>query len=166
MFKCSWNSGDQKKRAVNIINQLFRIVRGMGGGQKCLCVALLGGKKYKQSSQEISDTVYVCMYVCMYVCIYIYIYIYVLWSYYLVQVWPFEGSLSGPRWGHYLVQVCFHTIKTGVSGDFVLLSYRFVFFLCPNIWQFSKNNLFQTKGATIGFSIFCVLSINFKIIFF
>ena len=24
------------------------------------------------------------------------VYIYILWSYYLVQVWPFEGSLSGP----------------------------------------------------------------------
>ena len=29
-------------------------------------------------------------------CIYIYIYMYALWCYYLVQVWPFGGSLSGP----------------------------------------------------------------------
>ena len=32
------------------------------------------------------------------------IYIYMLWSYYLVQVWPFEGLLSGPSRGYYLVQ--------------------------------------------------------------
>ena len=36
-----------------------------------------------------------------------YIYIYALWSYYLVQVWPFQGLLFGPRRGCYLVQVCF-----------------------------------------------------------
>ena len=59
------------------------------------------------------------------------IYIYMLWSYYLVQVWPFGGLLSGPRWGHYLVQVCLRTIKIGVSSDFSL-NYHFVFFCVPN----------------------------------
>ena len=35
-------------------------------------------------------------------------------------------------------------------------------FLFPIIWQFSQNSLFQKKGAKIGFSIFCVLSLNFE----
>ena len=83
------------------------------------------------------------------------IYIYMLWSYYLVPVWPFEGSLSGPRWGHYLVQVCFRTIKIGVSGDLFLLSYHFVFFLCPIIWQISKIAFFK-KGCKNWFFQFSV----------
>ena len=43
-------------------------------------------------------------------------YIYMLWSYYLVQVWLFEGLLSGPS-------LCFktlsvrNTIKIGVSAQ-------------------------------------------------
>ena len=37
----------------------------------------------------------------------IHIYIYMLWRYYLGQVWPFEGLLSGPSEGYYLGQVCF-----------------------------------------------------------
>ena len=44
---------------------------------------------------------------------YIYIYTYIMHAVKLLSGprWPFEGSLSGPRWGHYLVQVCFCTIK-------------------------------------------------------
>ena len=41
-------------------------------------------------------------------------------------------------------------------------SYHFVFFLCPIIWQLSKNSLFQKRVQKLGFSIFCVLSLNFE----
>ena len=60
--------------------------------------------------------------------LYICVYIYMLWSYYLGQVWGFPKLLSGPSQCYYLGQVCFRTIKIGVSGDFFLLSYHFVFF--------------------------------------
>ena len=36
------------------------------------------------------------------------------------------------------------------------------FFLSPIFWQFSKNSLFQKKGANLGFSIFSVLGVNFE----
>ena len=92
---------------------------------------------------------------------YIYIYIWphiyiccevIIWSkfgvfkcYYLVQVGVFKC--------YYLVQVCFLTYKNSGFKRFGLhtqLSFC-VFFLCPIIWQFSKNSLFQKKGAKIGF---------------
>ena len=65
--------------------------------------------------------------------------------YYLVQVGVFKC--------YYLVQVCFLTYKNSGFKRFGLhtqLSFC-VFFLCPIIWQFSKNSLFQKKGAKIGF---------------
>ena len=40
-------------------------------------------------------------------------------------------------------------------------SYHLVFFLCPIIWQLSKNILFQKMGAKIGFFKF----LCFKLIF-
>ena len=55
----------------------------------------------------------------------------------------------------------FRTIKIGVSGDFWVLSYQFVFFLFPVIFQLSKNSLFQIRGAKIGFFNFQC----FKLIF-
>ena len=80
--------------------------------------------------------------------------------------------LSGPSLGgfgsYYLVQVEFLEViiwskfvflayKIVVSRDlFCTLSYPFVFFLSPNFWQFSKNSLFQKKGAKIGFFQFSV----------
>ena len=58
------------------------------------------------------------------------IYIYMLWSYYLGQVWGFPKLLSGPSQCYYLGQVCFRTIKIGVSGDFfcsvIILCFFFV----------------------------------------
>ena len=50
-----------------------------------------------------------------------------------------------------------------VSSDlFCTLSYDFVFFLGPIIWQLSKNSLFQKRVQKLGFSIFSVLSLNFE----
>ena len=89
-----------------------------------------------------------------------YIYIYMLWSYYLVQVWGFQGSLSGPRWGHYLVQVCFfYLFESGFKRS---LNTQLSFcVLCAQLsCNFLKTAFFQ-KGA-IFFSIVCVLS--FKIL--
>ena len=76
--------------------------------------------------------------------------------------------LSGPSLGvfgsYYLVQVGF--LEVIIWSKFVFLAYknsgfkRFVlhtqlsfcvFFLSPIFWQFSKNSLFQKKGAKIGF---------------
>ena len=88
-------------------------------------------------------------------CYILYIYIcceVIIWSkfgvfkcYYLVQVGVFKC--------YYLVQVCFLIYKNSGFKRFGLhtqLSFC-VFFLCPIIWQFSKNSLFQKKGAKIGF---------------
>ena len=49
-----------------------------------------------------------------------------------------------------------------VSSDFLHTQLSFgVFFLCPIIWQLSKNSLFQKMGAKIGFFNF----LCFKLIF-
>ena len=55
-----------------------------------------------------------------------------------------------------------------VSSDwFCTLSYHFVFFLCPIIWQFSRNSLFRKKGAKIGFFNFQCFKFKFwKFCFF
>ena len=55
--------------------------------------------------------------------VYIYIYICMLWSYYLVQVWPFEGLLSGPSLfeKHCLSKTLY---KIGVSECFVTKKLR------------------------------------------
>ena len=45
---------------------------------------------------------------------------------------------------------------------FLVLSYQFVFFLFPDICQFSKNSLFQKEGAKIGFFNFQCFSLNFE----
>ena len=46
-----------------------------------------------------------------------YIYVYMLWSYYQVQVWPFEGLLSG-RSLFFQNIVCQKHYKIGVSAHF------------------------------------------------
>ena len=69
--------------------------------------------------------------------------------------WSKSKLLTGPRsFSHY----------ENRGFMFFLLSYHIVCvcFLCPIIWQFSKDSLFQKQGAKIGFSIFCVLSLNFE----
>ena len=87
---------------------------------------------------------------------YIYIYIYAV------------RLLSGPSLGvfgsYYLVQVGF--LEVIIWSKFVFLAYKnsgfkrlvlhtqlsfCVFFLSPIFWQFSKNSLFQKKGAKFGF---------------
>ena len=86
--------------------------------------------------------------------------------------------LSGPSLGvfgsYYLVQVGF--LEVIIWSKFVFLAYknsgfkRFVlhtqlsfcvFFLSPIFWQFSKNSLFQKKGAKIGFSNFQCFKFKF-----
>ena len=56
--------------------------------------------------------------------IYIYIaiqpYLYMLWSHFLVQVWPFEGLLSGPS-GFFVNIVCQKHYKIVVSAQFVCI---------------------------------------------
>ena len=68
---------------------------------------------------------YLCIYIYTHIHTYTYIYIYKCCE---VSIWAKFGVLKG----YYLGQVCFRTIKIGVSGDFVLLSYHFVFFVVPN----------------------------------
>ena len=48
--------------------------------------------------------------------------------------WATKWLLTGPR--H------FRTIKIGVSGDFLVLSYHFVFFVFSVIFQFLKIAFF------------------------
>ena len=90
--------------------------------------------------------------------IYIYIYACMLWSYYLVQVWPFEGSLSGPRWGHYLFPSLFLNPFSEWFQEILRntqLSFCFYFFA-----QLSRNFLkiaFFKKGCknwVFQFSLF------------
>ena len=111
----------------------------------------------------IHPTAYVCMYVCMYICMYvcmcIYIYMHAVklstgpsLGVFGVINWAKSKLLTGPRsFSHY---------KIGVSGDF-LFSYHCVFFWRPVIWQFSKNSLFQKKGAKIGFFNFLCFNLKF-----
>ena len=87
----------------------------------------------------------------------IYIYIYALWSYYLVQVWGFLEVIIWSKLGFLEVIIwskfVFLAYKNSGFKRFVLhtqLSFC-VFLLSPIFWQFSKNSLFQKKGATIGF---------------
>ena len=48
-----------------------------------------------------------------------------------------------------------------------MLSYQFVFFLFPVIFQFSKKSLFQKRGAKIGFFNFqCFKFFYLEILFF
>ena len=86
--------------------------------------------------------------------------------------------LSGPSLGvfgsYYLVQVGF--LEVIIWSKFVFLAYKnsgfkkfvlhtqlsfCVFFLSPIFWQFSKNSLFQKKGAKIGFSNFQCFKFKF-----
>ena len=94
--------------------------------------------------------------------LYIYIYIYMhavkLFSgpslaFWGVIIWSKVGSLSGPS--------LFSYYKNRGFRRFVLCSVIILCFFCPIIWQFSKNSLFQKKGAKIGFSVLCVLSLKF-----
>ena len=85
----------------------------------------------------------------VYVCIYIYVCVCVLWSYYLGQVWPFQGLLSGPSRGYYLGQFV-------LAYFIVTLSYYFVF-LGPVLRAFSKNSVFQKVCARTVFQLSPVL---------
>ena len=53
-----------------------------------------------------------------YVMICTHIYVYMLWSYYLVQVWPFQGLLSGQSL-FFLTLFVKNTINIGVSAHFL-----------------------------------------------
>ena len=70
-----------------------------------------------------------------------------------------SGLLSGPSRGYYLVQVCFFAYFV-VSSDFCALSYHFVCFWCPIIWQFSKNSLLLFNKR-VQF-LFSALSLNIE----
>ena len=67
--------------------------------------------------------------------------------------WSKSKLLTGPR--------SFSHNKNRGFRRFVLLSYHCVFFLCPIICQFSKNSLFQKKGAKIGFFNFLCFKFKF-----
>ena len=73
----------------------------------------------------------------------------------MVNNWATSRLITGPR--H------FYTIKIGVSGDFWVLSYQFVFFFCFQLFaNFLKIAFFKKRVQKLGFSIFCVLSLNFE----
>ena len=71
-----------------------------------------------------------------------------------VIIWSKVGLLPGPRW--------FWTYICGGFRRLLLLGYHLVFFLCPIILQFSKTAFVKKRGARIGVSIFCVLSLIFE----
>ena len=72
----------------------------------------------------------------------------------MVNNWATSKLITGPR--H------FRTIKIGVSGDFLGSQLSVcVLFLFPVICQFSKNSLFQKKGAKIGFFNFQCFKFKF-----
>ena len=90
-------------------------------------------------------------------------YIYMLWSQYFGQVWPFSKSIFWPSQSQYFGQGHFRTIKIGVSGDFFLLSYHCVCFFCSQLsGNFLKIAFFKKRVQKLGFSVFCVLSLNFE----
>ena len=66
-----------------------------------------------------------------------------------VIIWSKLGFLNVIIWSKFV----FLTYKNsgfkrfGLHHSVIILC----FFLCPIIWQFSKNSLFQKKGAKIGF---------------
>ena len=74
-----------------------------------------------------------------------------------VNNWAKSKSITGPRsFSHY---------KNRGFRRFFFCSIIIVcvcVFLFPIIWQFSKNTLFQKRVQKLGFSIFCVLSLNFE----
>ena len=98
-------------------------------------------------------------------------YIHMLWSHYFGQVWPFSKSIFWPSQRQKLFgQGHFRTIKMGGFQAMFFCSVIIVcvcvcvcvcFFLFPIIWQFSKNSLFQKKGAKIGFSNFLCFKFKF-----
>ena len=94
---------------------------------------------------------------------YIYIYIYICCE---VRDWAkfghFQKSGIGPSQSQGLGQGHFHTIKIGVSGDFFLLSYHCVFFCSQLLANFLKIAFFKKRVQKLGFSIFCVLSLNIE----
>ena len=98
-----------------------------------------------------------------YACIYIYIYIYICCE---VIMWAKFGHFRC----YYLGQVgviiwakLFLAYKNSGFKRFLHTQLSFcVFFLCPIIWQLSKNSLFQKRVQKLGFSIFCVLSLKFE----
>ena len=101
--------------------------------------------------------------ICVYMYTYIYLYIYICcevinWSksgVFKVINWAKSKLLTGPRsfshyknWGFQVI--CFAQLSLCAS-------------LFPIIWQFSKNSLFfQKRVQKLGFSVFCVLSLNFE----
>ena len=76
-----------------------------------------------------------------------------------VNNWAKSKSIIGPRsFSHY---------KIGFSGDVFLLSYHCVCFLCSQLLaNFLKIAFFKKMVQKLGFSIFCVLSLNFENSFF
>ena len=99
-------------------------------------------------SLSISISIYLHIYICCEVKI-------------LANFYPFSKSIFWPSQSQYFGQGHFRTIKIGVSGVFLAQLSSCVFFLFPIIWQFSKNSLFQKKGAKIGFFNFLCFKFKF-----
>ena len=76
-----------------------------------------------------------------------------------VNNWAKSKSITGPR-------TCSRCKNRGFRFFFFFaqLSLCVCVFLCPIICQFSKNNLFfqKKRPQKLGFSSFCVLSLNFE----
>ena len=108
--------------------QTKSVKKEKGGGQTR---EMRDRERENQKATEEESESDVC--ICMYVCIYIYIYIFAV----KLLSGPslgFPKLLSGPSQCYYLGQVCFRTIKIGVSGDLFFAQLSFcVSFLCPVI---------------------------------
>ena len=131
----------------------------------CCLSLLLVCKQQKQQAKERERErgreTYICICMYMYVCTHIYIYIcceVIIWS-----------KFGGFR-GYYLVQVgviiwsklVFLPIFIVVSSDFWEHSVIILcFLLCPIIWQFSKNSLFQKRVQIFYFSVFSLIFENY-----
>ena len=98
--------------------------------------------------------VFMYMYVFMYVCTY------VLWSYYQVQVWPFQGyclvQVGVITWSRFV----FLPISIVVSSVFCTVSYHFVFCCAHLSGNFLKRAFFQKLSPF--FSNFSVSSLIFE----
>ena len=61
-----------------------------------------------------------------------------------------------------MVQGHFRPTFIVVSGDLFCSVIILCFFWCAIIWQFSKNTFLEKWVQKLGFSIFCLLSLNFE----
>ena len=110
------------------------------------------------------------IYLSLYIYIYRYLYIYMLWksrfwpslTLFKVNILAKSKSIFWPRsFSHYKNRGFRAIFFAQLSLCVCVCVCVCVFFLFPIIWQFSKNSLFQKKGAKIGFFNFLCFKFRF-----